>query len=69
VVIAVPLSQVEIVLSGDDLAALAGDISSTPKRLVTVEATYTSALGAGLPLNGSAVFTLDLEDIILVPTP
>ena len=65
VIIAVPVSQVEIVLSGDDLAIFGSDISSTPKRLITVEATYTSALGANLPLNGSATFVLDA--MIMVP--
>lgn len=59
IAIALPLVSVEIVLSGDDLAILPTDISSTPKRLITVEATYDSVLGLGLPLKGDAEFVID----------
>jgi len=51
-----PASTIKIVLSGLDLA-LSG--YAGPERILTVEATYTSALGAGLPLKGAAWFVVE----------
>lgn len=44
---ATPASTVTIVLSGDDLAY---DAYTKTARTLTIEATYTSTAGAGLPL-------------------
>lgn len=49
VAIAVPAATVEIVLSGDDLPSPGDQMRSV---YLTVEATYDSALGSGLPLKG-----------------
>jgi len=52
---ATPASSVNIVLSGDDLA-LSNDADAT--RRLTIEATYTSTYGSGLPLKESVSFTV-----------
>jgi hypothetical protein len=45
-----PSSVETIVLSGDDLAYLPAEVNgSVAKRMITVEFTYNSALGADLP--------------------
>lgn len=49
-------SSVDIVLKGDDLA-LEGYVG--PKRHFTVEGTYNSTLGSGLPLKAVAIFEID----------
>lgn len=59
VVVPVPAASVDILLQGLDLAILVTDISSNPTRIITVEATYNSALGLGLPLHGDAEFVVD----------
>lgn len=51
-----PSSVEEIVLKGDDLKYSDGSI-----RILAIEATYTSSLGTGLPLNDSITFAV--EDI------
>ena len=51
-----PSSTVDIVLSGDDLA-LQGD--SPEMRVLTIEGTYNSTLGTGLPLKESVKFIVD----------
>ena len=56
-----PAATVNIVLSADDLAVIDG---MTNKRIVTVEATYNSAYGTGLPLNARATFTI--EDLVKI---
>ena len=48
-------STVDIVLSGDDLALQSGE-SGTVERRITVETTYDSTLGNGLPLKQSGAF-------------
>jgi len=53
-----PTSSEDIVLSGDDLALRAGE-TNLGARILTIEATYNSDLGDGLPLNGSVIFTVD----------
>lgn len=53
-----PTSSEDIVLSGDDLALQTGE-TNLGTRVLTIEATYNSDLGAGLPLNGSVIFTVD----------
>lgn len=50
-----PAESVTIVLSGDDLAILAND---NRFRRVTVEGTYTSDLGSGLPLKAECEFMI-----------
>jgi hypothetical protein len=55
---AVPLTAADtysITLSGNDLAVLSDD---NRLRRVTVEATFTSDLGTGLPLKGEAEFRI-----------
>lgn len=48
-----------IVLSGDDLALLTGEATNEIAwRLFTVQATYTSTEGSGLPLNDEYAFKL-----------
>jgi len=52
-----PAGSIEIALTGDDLAV---DGYSSPVRVFTVEATYTSStFGADLPLTASARFTVE----------
>ena len=49
--------EVEIVMSGDDLA-LSG-VNDNGERIVTVEATYDSTYGKSLPLKESFIFYID----------
>ena len=56
VVVTVPAASINIVLSGLDLAIISG---VTNKRVLTVEATYNSSYGTGLPLNARAEFTIE----------
>lgn len=56
-----PASTINIVLSGDDLAVTG---YTGQERILTVEATYTSALGSGLPLKAAARFIV--EDLVAV---
>jgi len=58
-----PASTTTIVLSGADLALQAGE-SGKVKRRLTVEGTYTSSLGAGLPLTAECEFLI--EDLVNV---
>ncbi len=51
-----PASEVDIVLKGDDLA-LPEDTTSL--RLLTVEATYNSTYGSGLPLKDCCRFYVE----------
>lgn len=51
-----PASSIDIVVYGDDLAII-GDDDDGARRL-TISATYTSDLQAGLPLKDSAKFTV-----------
>ena len=55
VAIAVPAATNDIVLAGADLTIGAGG----PERVMLVEATYTSALGAGLLLKDECWFVID----------
>ncbi len=56
VVVAVPGSTENILLSGDDLAL---DNNEKTDRIVLFEATYTSTeFGAGIPLRDESVFTI-----------
>ena len=48
-----PSSSVEIVLSGADL-----DYDTSNQRVLTIEATYDSTLGAGLPLKDEVWFSI-----------
>ncbi len=50
-------ASVELVLSGLDLALLAGEAGPV-RRLLTVEATYSSTEGAGLPLREEYEFVV-----------
>lgn len=58
VVVAVPDSEIDIVLSGDDLAIQSGEVNQGVRTL-TVEATYDSTLGNDLPLKESVRFIVD----------
>lgn len=51
---ATPGTSIDIVLQGDDLNADDG-----LARILTVEATYNSDLGTGLPLKDEVTFTID----------
>lgn len=53
-----PGSTMTILLSGDDLAFQAGESGESVWRVLTIEATYTSDLGARLPLKDSLKFPL-----------
>lgn len=54
-------SEVDIVLSGDDLAK---DGPGEVERWIVLQATYTSTLGSGLPLKDQAAFYIvDLKSI------
>lgn len=55
-VIVTPAATVTIVLKGDDLQIL--DWQDDGKRLLTVEGTYTSDAGTGLPINEEYEFTV-----------
>ena len=56
-VVATPGASVVIVLSGNDLALQTGETPPV-RRLLTVQATYSSTEGAGLPLKEEYAFTL-----------
>ena len=58
VAVAVPASETEILLSGDDLQILPDEVNQAV-RLFTVSATYDSVLDTGLPLKGSIRFIVD----------
>jgi len=49
-------AEMSVVLSGDDLAIAAGFSGNAEKRIFTVEATYNSDLGMGLPLRDQLEF-------------
>ena len=55
VAITSPSSSETIVLQGDDLVLQGGE-SGSGERVFTVEATYDSSLGSGLPLNDFTTF-------------
>ena len=57
-VVAVPASTIDILLSGLDLAFQTGE-AITAARVLTINATYTSILGAGLPLKQVFNFIID----------
>ena len=63
VAVAVPAAEVEVLLSGEDLKILSGEVNQAV-RLFTVNATYDSALGIGLPLKGAIRFIV--EDLRVV---
>ena len=63
VVILVPAVSVDVVLSGLDLAFLSGE-QREARRIFTVECTYNSVLGLGLPLNASAYFVI--KDLTII---
>jgi hypothetical protein len=48
--------EMSVVLSGDDLGLAAGFSGNAEKRIFTVEATYNSDLGVGLPLRDQLEF-------------
>ena len=52
-------SDMEAVLTGDDLALLATDDDDRVPRCFTIEATYNSAAGSNLPLKQEAWFYLN----------
>lgn len=52
-------TQVELLLSGDDLAISSGFAGVSEERILTIEATYDSDLGNDLPLNEQAIFYVD----------
>lgn len=54
-----PAASVDILLSGLDL-----DITNTSVRVVTVEGTYTSDAGAGLPLTDQVTFHIDALEAV-----
>ena len=56
VAIGSPAASVDVVLSGLDTAVIA---NANETRILTVEATYTSTEGSGLPLNEEAKFFID----------
>ena len=49
-------AEMTVVLSGDDLALSVGFTGNAEKRIFTVEATYNSSLGVGLPLRDQLEF-------------
>jgi len=49
-------AEMSVALSGDDLAIAAGFSGNAEKRIFTVEATYNSDLGVGLPLRDQLEF-------------
>lgn len=54
-------TSVDVVLSGDDLATTG--VEDNGIRIISVDGTYDSDLGAGLPLDESAMFVI--SDVIL----
>jgi len=61
--VASPAATTTIVLSGADLVLQVGEVSHGSRRF-TVEGTYTSSLGAGLPITGECEFVI--QDFINV---
>jgi len=55
-VLIAPAETVDIVLSGLDLAFLATETGRYAKRLITVQGTYDSDEGSGLPLKDEVSF-------------
>ena len=49
-------AEMEVVLSGNDLAIASGFSGNAEMRVFTVEATYNSDLGSGLPLKDQLKF-------------
>jgi hypothetical protein len=49
-------AEMSVVLSGDDLALADGFSGNSESRIFTVEATYNSDLGVGLPLRDQLEF-------------
>jgi len=58
VVVAVPASSIDIVLSANDLATS----STNRKRVLTITADYDSDAGTSLPLRAEAIF--EIEDLV-----
>jgi len=61
-IVITPATSVDILLKGDDLAPGTDDVA---KLLLTTDATYTSALGSGLPFKAQCwilVATLEPSD-------
>lgn len=58
VVVAVPTAEIDILLSGDDLQILTGEVNEGI-RLLTINATYDSKLASDVPLKGSIRFVVD----------
>ncbi len=56
VAISSPAASQDIILSGDDLAV---DGLSRVTRVLTLAGTYTSDLGAGMPLTGGILFEIE----------
>ena len=56
--VAAPASTINILLSGLDLAFQTGEYN-TAERVLTINATYTSDLGAALPLKEEFNFIID----------
>ena len=54
-----PAVNVNIVLSGLDLAISAGITSDAEARILTVEAVYNSTYGSNLPLKDSVKFYIN----------
>jgi predicted NAD/FAD-dependent oxidoreductase len=65
ILISSPATQEEILLQGNDLAISSGFSGTAEKRIFTVQASYDSDLGNGLPLNDQLVFYVDA--LIAVP--
>lgn len=56
VAVATPAASIDILLKGDDLEPL----TATSKKLIlTVNATYSSALGSGIPLVGECFIVVE----------
>jgi len=53
-----PASSIDILLSGNDLAVVEMGNGISYERRITIQATYTSDLGAGIPLKAEAKFLL-----------
>ena len=65
--IVAPASTVTVVLSGDDLALQVGETGDAVYRYFTVEAVYSSDIGADLPLKDQLEFPL--KNLVAVPNP
>ena len=57
--VANPSATETFVLSGDDIQVLSTEYGGTVTREFTVEGTYNSDLGSGLPIKDSVRFTID----------